>query len=175
MNTRPRIERRSLKFVDPDVQGALVRRMMLHGVLVLLVLCVGLLATQGVQDGFSQPWTQLVQAVVDRYGVVLSLLMCLMPVVIADLIRLSHRMVGPVLAMRETLHRLSRGEDVAELRFREGDFWAGMARDVNRIARRINDSDVVTHRAPVIYTDFDERRATSQFDQMEELFQSIRD
>jgi hypothetical protein len=98
-----------------------------------------------------------------------------MPVVIADLIRLSHRMVGPVYSMRETLHKLSRGERVEELRFRKGDFWSGMASDMNRLARRMDESDIVSSRAPVIYADFDERRTTTQFDRMEELFQSIHD
>jgi len=175
MNTKTKIERRRQQFVDPDVQGALVRRIMLHGVLVMLVLFGGLLAVQGMQDGFDKPMSQQVQAVMDRHGVVLSLLMCLMPVVIADLIRLSHRMVGPVYSMRETLHKLSRGERVEELRFRKGDFWSGMASDMNRLARRMDESDIVSSRAPVIYADFDERRTTTQFDRMEELFQSIHD
>jgi len=175
MKTQAKIDRRKQQFVDPDVQGALVRRVVLHGVLVMVVLFGGLLVVQGLQDGFDKPMSQQVGSVFDRYGVVLSLLMCLMPVAIADLIRLSHRMVGPVYSMRETLHKLSRGERVEELRFRKGDFWSGMADDVNRLARRMDESDIVSNRAPVIYADFDGSRATSQFDRMEELFQSIHD
>jgi nitrate/nitrite-specific signal transduction histidine kinase len=61
-----------------------------------------------------------------------------LPIVLRDLLRLSHRWVGPILRLRAALSALSRGEHVPPLRFREGDYWQELAGDFNTIAADLN-------------------------------------
>jgi hypothetical protein len=57
--------------------------------------------------------------------------------VLRDLVRLSHRWVGPILRLRSALNALSRGESISPIRFREGDYWQELAGDFNIVAAEL--------------------------------------
>lgn len=53
-----------------------------------------------------------------------SMLVCglaILPLVIWDVIKFTHRIVGPLVRLKDCLAKLSRGETIPELRFRKGD------------------------------------------------------
>jgi hypothetical protein len=62
----------------------------------------------------------------------------LMPLVLFDIVRLSNRFAGPLLRLRRSLRALAKGEEVAPLKFREGDFWQDFAKEFNAVAERMN-------------------------------------
>ena len=64
--------------------------------------------------------------------------LAVLPIILLDVLRLSHRWVGPVFRLRATLHSLTLGEPVPPIRFRDGDFWQDLARDVNVLTADLN-------------------------------------
>ena len=137
MNARPK--RRRL-FIDMPVQVALVLRATLYWVVAVatqvfvinLVLILG--STSQAPNAFNMPDVQtrwLLQLVILASVLVL-------PVLLYDVVRLSHRWVGPVYRLRTSLQSLSRGETVAPIAFRAGDFWQELAGDFNVIAAELN-------------------------------------
>jgi hypothetical protein len=63
--------------------------------------------------------------------------MLLLPMILLDILRLSHRWVGPIFRLRSSLQALSRGACVPPIRFREGDFWQELAGDFNVVAAEL--------------------------------------
>jgi len=137
MNAHPK-RRRIL--IDMPIQVSLLLRATLYWIvsvmtqvfIINLVLILG--STSKAPNAFNVPDVQtrwLLQLVVLASALVL-------PVLLYDVLRLSHRWVGPVYRLRTTLQSLSRGETVAPIAFRAGDFWQELAGDFNVIAAELN-------------------------------------
>jgi hypothetical protein len=62
----------------------------------------------------------------------------MLPILILDVIRVSHRFVGPMCRLRNAMRDVADGKSVPSLRFRKGDFWFDLAEDFNRAAARLN-------------------------------------
>lgn len=137
--TKPIYKRRRL-FIDPPIQGMLLLRVGLYWTVCVLtqVLIINLVAVvasmSAAPNAFSVPSLQL------RWLLVLVVFasVLVLPVVLFDVLRLSHRWVGPVFRLRTSLQALSRGEKVAPISFRAGDFWQEMAGDFNVVAADAN-------------------------------------
>lgn len=127
---------RSRRYVDPEVQGALARRLVVHWLAYTLV-------ASGVAVGLAwmaNPFAPLGEVLAEAwwgYAPLLLTLVALVPVFVVDSIRLSHRFSGPVYRFRGALERLASGGPVERLTFRESDFWRGLAEDFNRVADRV--------------------------------------
>jgi nitrogen fixation/metabolism regulation signal transduction histidine kinase len=127
---------RKKTFVDPKVQGALVRRLVLHwcafiAVAALVAFCLQVL---------SNPFTSIrehAQNVWWTHGPFLLVLVFMLPVFIVDTIKLSHRFAGPIYRMRQTIRSLAKGGAYAPMKFRDQDFWQGMAEDFNAMVERL--------------------------------------
>lgn len=138
--------RRNLRkrlFIDSNVQGALLRRCVLHWVFfsaAMLTLLVLLQASflmphflavgpDGYRPDFlSNMWSQ--------NGLILVAMVMLLPILLYDLIKLSHRFAGPISLLRNEMRRATRGEKVKPIRFREDDFWQEMADEFNALLDR---------------------------------------
>ncbi|GIW96345.1 MAG: hypothetical protein KatS3mg110_4386 [Pirellulaceae bacterium] len=57
----------------------------------------------------------------------------LLPLVMIDAVRISHRFVGPLFRVRNTLRALSSGHSVSHITYRDGDYWKEFADDVNQL------------------------------------------
>lgn len=134
-NTR----KRGKLFVDRKVQGALVRQVVLHWGVTNMLLFVYLFATQILLSGFEGGVRANFQSLGQQYGVLLLVLMTLSPVFIYDTIKLSHRMVGPMVSFRAGLKKLAKGDDYTPVKFRDGDHWAGIAADLNSLADELHE------------------------------------
>jgi nitrogen fixation/metabolism regulation signal transduction histidine kinase len=127
---------RKKTFVDPKVQGALVRRLVLHwcafiAVAALVAFCLQVL---------SNPFTSIrehAQNVWWTHGPFLLVMVFMLPVFIVDTIKLSHRFAGPIYRMRQTIRSLAKGGAYTPVKFREQDFWQGMAEDFNQMVERL--------------------------------------
>jgi hypothetical protein len=129
-------QKRQRLFIDGPIQSALLLRATMYwGVcLIVQVLMVVLFAVlTSSPDSFyanvENLWRHL------QLSVVAAILV--LPMMLFDIVKLSHRWVGPVFRLRSSLHALSRGEPVTPIRFREGDFWQELAGDFNVVASEL--------------------------------------
>jgi len=60
-----------------------------------------------------------------------------LPIVIWDVLRVSHRFAGPMVRLRHGLRDLADGKTVRPMKFREGDFWTVFADEFNRLAESL--------------------------------------
>lgn len=130
-----KIHRRKTEFIDPEVQGALARRISIHWLLYTLlasILVIGL-------KWMTNPFTPLAEHVAEAwwtYGPMLLVLVCLAPVFVFDAVKLSNRFTGPVLRLRNATRELANGERPRRITLRDGDFWKELAEDFNRVVDR---------------------------------------
>lgn len=75
-------------------------------------------------------WTTLTVAAISSVVV--------LPLLMLDVVRLSHRWVGPIYRLRTAMRELASGENVREISFRDGDFWHELAEHFNAVVRRMN-------------------------------------
>lgn len=127
---------RKKTFVDPKVQGALVRRLVFHwcaflGVAALVAFCLQVLSNpfRSLEEHAQQVWW--------THGPFLLVMFFLLPVFILDTIKLSHRFAGPIYRLRNVVRGLANGDEFKPLKFREVDFWQGLADDFNRMVYRL--------------------------------------
>jgi hypothetical protein len=127
---------RRQRFIDRPIQGALIVRAILFWALTLLsqiLLMVFFAVLFSSPDGFYANLGALAWYLkLTAYGSLLVL-----PMILFDLIRLSHRWVGPIYRLRTALQALGRGDQVPPIRFREGDYWQELAGDFNVIAAEL--------------------------------------
>ncbi|OYP36861.1 hypothetical protein [Rhodopirellula sp. MGV] len=118
--------------VDPPVQLAIIRRMLMHWTIALgSLMLIGI----AVQLIFAAENVSVMQAISQSYSAqapLLALMFVLMPVYAWDVIKLSHRFAGPMLRLRAILSELADGGTAMKLKFRPGDFWHETAEDFNR-------------------------------------------
>ncbi len=130
---------RKKTFVDPKVQGALVRRLVYHWcsffvVAGLVAFCLQVLSNPfvSIRDHAQNVWW--------THGPFLLVLFFMLPVFIIDTIKLSHRFAGPIYRMRQTIRSLAKGGAYTPMKFREVDFWQGLAEDFNQMVVRLSES-----------------------------------
>lgn len=126
-----RYPRRRL-FVDRQVQGALVRRVLFHW----MSFAGGLAFLMAVMQYFQNPLISFddhIDLFLRRNGLAFLILFSLLPIFAWDTVRLSHRFAGPVLRLHRMMKELAEGNDPGELRFRDGDFWNELAEQLNGI------------------------------------------
>jgi hypothetical protein len=63
-----------------------------------------------------------------------------LPLIVMDILRLSHRWVGPVFRLRSYLRSLRNRQPVGRLSFRAGDFWQDLAADVNSVVMELTEA-----------------------------------
>jgi hypothetical protein len=123
-------------FVDAEVQGALIRRVLVHWAAFAATLAIILGAVQF----FTNPLASFEEHLAlfpRRHGLTFIVLLLLLPAFLWDTARLSHRFSGPVLRLRRMMKDLAAGEDPGELRFRDGDFWKELGDHFNGIRSRL--------------------------------------
>jgi nitrogen fixation/metabolism regulation signal transduction histidine kinase len=129
--------RRTKKFIDSRVQGALARRIILHW---LVFLAVGSLVAFILQV-LSNPFRPLANHAQDMWwthGPFLLVMAFLLPVFVVDTIKLSHRFAGPVYALRKAIREIAQGDKPRRLKFRKRDFWHDLADDYNAMLEKLD-------------------------------------
>lgn len=128
--------KRRRHFIDGGVQGALMLRTALYWGCCLLIVSLVLLVWQTVTGPARMIYTQF-DSLWFRYGPAMVIALCLLPLVLVDVVRMSNRFAGPAYRLRRALHQLANGEKVKPITFRENDFWKDLADDFNRIAAKL--------------------------------------
>ena len=108
---------------------------------VILILGIGAIVLGNVETG---EWLASLWA---SYSAAILASLVLLPLIVWDMIRFSHRVVGPLIRLEREMQRLAEGESVRPLRFRENDYWHGLAKRFNGLrARHIE----LKHKARVV-------------------------
>jgi hypothetical protein len=128
---------RKKTYIDSKVQGALVRRLLIHwtvflGVAFGMAFCLQLLRDpfRPLEVHFQQLWW--------AQGPFFLVVVLLLPVFIFDSIKLSHRFVGPIYRLRQTIRKIVEGDTPPPLKFRDFDYWQDMAQDFNVMVDRLS-------------------------------------
>jgi hypothetical protein len=129
--------KRSQKFVDAKVQGALARRIIFHWVVFVLVAFGVSLFLQLLSDPF-RPVSENVRVMWMTQGPLMLVMVFLLPVFVLDTVKLSHRFTGPILNLRRAMREVAEGKPPRKIQFRKTDFWQDLAVDYNAVVDRIN-------------------------------------
>ncbi|MDX1946843.1 MAG: hypothetical protein SFU86_15685 [Pirellulaceae bacterium] len=128
--------RRGEIFVDREVQAALLWRVTGYWLFCLLSITL-LLVCWTVASGPPRRSAEVAHELYLRYAPALVASLLVLPLVMIDVVRLSNRFVGPIVRLRGALRRMGAGEQVAPIKFRDGDFWHELADSFNLAARRL--------------------------------------
>jgi hypothetical protein len=124
-------------FVDPKVQGALVIRAVGYWFFCLLTMALALVLWR-VWTGPARLFYYQFDELWQWYGPAAIASLLVLPLVIVDVVRLSNRFAGPLYRLRRELRKLSVGEPVRALKFRDGDFWMEFADEFNGVAKQLD-------------------------------------
>ena len=123
-------------FVDPQVQGALILRVVLYWVVCLVTVTLMLLCWR-IATGPARLFYTHFDDMWFHYGPVMVASCILLPLLIVDMVRLSNRFVGPLVRLRRAMRALAQGEHVEPISFRDGDFWLEFAQEFNAVLARV--------------------------------------
>jgi methyl-accepting chemotaxis protein len=93
-------------------------------------------------EGPNDPGEKLIE-LLWSYLPVFSVLILLMPVIIWDTIRFTHRLVGPLVRFRKTMQSIADGELVHLIKLREGDSLGEFRDDFNHMLRELQKRGVI--------------------------------
>ncbi|HBJ35886.1 MAG TPA: hypothetical protein DDZ51_14280 [Planctomycetaceae bacterium] len=134
---------RSRSYIDPGVQGSLLRKLSFHWLVLIAVNC-----------GVFGAWVWLFEradssagdAVSTAFSKCLPFLLtsaALLPIFLFDALRLTSRFAGPALRFRASLSDAAEGLPVRPMQFRHDDFWQEMADSFNTLMVRQKEADRV--------------------------------
>ncbi|MCC9605949.1 hypothetical protein LOC68_20345 [Blastopirellula sp. JC732] len=129
-------QRRGARYVDPSVQGGIVLRMLFYWTTFFVVGLVISFAVQVLCNPL-EPMNQHLASVWQNQGPFILAAFCLLPIYTYDLIRFSHRFVGPIIRFRRVVNEAADGEVPPPFNLRDKDYWKEFASDLNRLFDRM--------------------------------------
>ena len=129
---------RSRTFIDPEVQTAIVYRVMTYWLAGIMFILMPLTLSNTLMD----PSVHIVShfcGVVVRYWPILLMMFLLLPLAIYDVNRFSNRFVGPIYRVRKVLEDFEETGKLEHFKFREKDYWQDLATQLNAVSSRISE------------------------------------
>jgi hypothetical protein len=130
--------RRRIFLSDVKVQGALMLRVFAYWLYCLFTISM-LLIWWELFTSKSRPFFELLGDVYLRFLPVAAASLLVLPLVMMDILRISNRFAGPARRLKNALRDLGNGKPVANITFRDNDFWKEMAVEFNRVNDRMNE------------------------------------
>ncbi len=127
-------------FVDRQVQGTLLYRIIIYWCFAVLAICLMTLCVQAVAHP-NRPFFDYFafgQFFVDYWAIILTSLV-LVPLIMLDVVTTSNRFVGPLFRMRRSMRELASGQEVEPIHFREKDFWKEVANEFNLVLAYVDE------------------------------------
>jgi len=137
----PNATRRNRSFVDPEVQGGLLRKIAIHWTLLFVVNALALVIWVRMFEQPEASWRMTFGDCLHRFLPFFIITVIMIPAFIWDTLKITNRFAGPVLRLRAALADASRGRAVEPLHFRNNDFWQEIADDFNGLVNRKNQTD----------------------------------
>jgi nitrogen fixation/metabolism regulation signal transduction histidine kinase len=125
-------------WVDRKVQGGLLVRVVLYWLL-MEFLMGALAASQVALTSGQAEFAVLLNRVLYAFGPALMSSFILLPLLMFDLLRFSHRFAGPMGRLRREVKKIADGEPTEPIRFRAGDFWYDLANEINRLGDEVKE------------------------------------
>lgn len=131
-------------FVDREVQGGIIARAIRYWLLSVAV--VGMITVIGwifFAPGLATLAASPEQLAAMFTGLAVATIATtfLIPVVIYDQIKFTHRFAGPMVRLKDSMQRAAAGETVPAIRFRDEDYWKDFADAFNKMQARIPADD----------------------------------
>lgn len=127
-------------WVDSKVQGTLVRRLVFYWFVFLAVFLMQF-AFWSVFIDPLRPVRDTLDDVMHRALPALLASVWLLPVVLFDIVKISHRFAGPIFRLRSALGELAAGAEPKEIQFRDDDHWREMAVAFNSVCARLRTAE----------------------------------
>ena len=119
-------------WIDREVQGVLVGRIIIYWAIVVLYFGLGSACFQYYHDPQAS-YQEHFQALFSLYWPWLPSLILLLPLVVYDVIRLSNLFVGPIYRLRTQLHEIADNPECRPMGFRTDDYWLDLVHPMNRL------------------------------------------
>jgi hypothetical protein len=134
--------RRTKVMIDSVVQWALVKRVLLHWTYFLVMIAVLLPLWWAILNwDMVDKGTTFREAVVSgwvRSSPLVVFFIAIVPIIVYDIFRLSHRFAGPVYRLHKAIKELAAGEEVPPIELRKDDFWKHVVTDFNVLSEQVN-------------------------------------
>lgn len=124
-------------YIDSQVQGALTRQLVIHwaifiAVAMVLAICIQFLGNplRSLSEHAQRAWW--------IHGPFFLILLALIPLFVRNSIKLSNRYAGPIYQLRKTIRNIAEGKPAQRLKFRDGDYWHGLAEEFNTMVQQLS-------------------------------------
>lgn len=124
-------------YIDPKVQGGMLLRVLMYWACCLVSVTAMIIIWRIVVSGPARPFWTHFDELWFLYKPVAVASLLLIPMLFFDVIRFSHRFVGPMYRLRNCMSKLAKGEDPGDIRFRTKDFWQDYAESFNTLRQRL--------------------------------------
>lgn len=140
---------RKKRFVDSKVQGTLIKNTVRYWAVSVaaaggLTVIGWIFITPGL-SGFIGP-NAFMASIIPMTLVGLAAAVLVLPVLLLDVVRVSHRFAGPLVRFKRHLTEAAEGGPLRPLHFRDEDFWPEIAEAYNALVERI-EQERATHQA----------------------------
>ena len=129
---------RKSTFIDPSVQGTLVKRVVMHWICFIVTSIAAITLLQMVLGDPSKTIAEHMESAAKQYALFFIVMLTLLPAFVLDTIRLSHRFAGPIYRLRQTFRTVAAGKAFQPIRFRNGDFWKDIAGEFNEMMEALD-------------------------------------
>ena len=141
--------KRNKNFVDPEVQGGILRRVAIHWAVFFVCNAIALLLWVRLFEQPDAPWGTSFKDTLIRFLPFFVITAALIPAFVLDTLKLSNRFAGPISRFRSALSDAREGKSVKPLHFRTKDYWQEIAANFNALLERV---DSIDKNACLLYT-----------------------
>ena len=113
--------KRSKVYVSRAIQGRLIKRLVAMWILYHLFLWNCLFLSEGVIGKRPQPVGELYTAFFAEHVFLFTCAVAILPIVIWDMVKTTHRFAGPLVRFEHALKAMARGERLDQIKLRKGD------------------------------------------------------
>jgi hypothetical protein len=136
MNEQEKKRLRKKLYVNPEVQRTLILRSILHWFFYMCAILLVVVIFTSLRDPSQVAIALLFKSFVYFAPAIIASVI-LLPLFVYDILKSSNRVAGPIFRLRNEIRTLASGEDIKELRFRDGDHWFELAEDFNVLAKQL--------------------------------------
>lgn len=183
--TKPHAFPRKKLFVNREFQGRLLARTVLYWVLYHAVLWMAMFFYRyaehrgAVMDGAEpRPFSDLYGQFLHEHQSMWLCASAILPIVLWDLLKFSHRVVEPLVRFQRTLESLTAGETIHEVRLRNGDLLFDLQTTFNQYLASLrtlqSDSELASQKGGVNEPNSDHELIESQItEELQQLHTEI--
>ena len=148
MNRIGKAHRKRL-FVDSEVQGAVIKRVLIYWAFCLLFITVSIAIGQTLADPSRYVFRRLGDTWRQHWQV-LAAMVAMLPFVLYDMLKLRNRFAGPIFRLRRELKHFLESNEYQPIQFRQNDFWSDLADRVNDLVHRVEMAEQGNSGAPAV-------------------------